>query len=162
MASYRLRRFRTRRPRLKKLDSNGDGKLSREEWLPRLPVELPGGRLGDAAPARLGAAFIERLLQSTDRNGDGKLSRDELPERLQGLLQGRGGELFERADANKDGALDRQELENLLERLPRPGARGGERPEGDRPAGERPRPDRPGDRPAGERPRTDQPSDRLR
>jgi len=119
---------------LKKLDKNGDGKLSGAEMRPefgdrgRGPGGPPEGR--------------EDRFKQLDKNGDGKLTKDELPGQMQRML--------ERGDNNKDGALDRAEIEELMSRF-----RGqGRRPQGDRPPREGDRPPRDGDRPPrdGERP----------
>ena len=141
---------------LKKLDENGDGKLSRGEVRPFGPGG-PGGRgpqgrgpqgrgpsapdgsrpEGRDGPGRTGgggdaAAFVERIL-SFDKNEDGKVSKGELPERMQGVL--------DRHDTNEDGALDKAELGRLAAqsgrardsgsggRSPEARGRGGARPE---------------------------------
>ena len=85
---------------LKKLDKDGDGKISQEELRPPVPA-------GGVEPSEL----VERLLES-DRNRDGKLSKDELPGRLKSL--------FDRADTNRDGFLTRDELLRLVTPPPAP------------------------------------------
>lgn len=87
---------------LKKLDKNGDGKLTREELVPA------GGPGGDRSGGGGREAFLERLRQA-DKDGDGKLSKDEAPERLQGV--------FDRIDADGDRQLDREELRAIGRRL---------------------------------------------
>jgi hypothetical protein len=119
---------------LKRLDKNGDGRLSANELRPERGApgfRPPGGRgpdrpddgdqgppAGDDEPpqardreGRLGGptgAFLARVM-SFDEDDDGKLTRDELPDRMHRLL--------ERADTNGDDALDRDELESLAERV---------------------------------------------
>jgi Ca2+-binding EF-hand superfamily protein len=121
--------------RLKTLDKNGDGKLTRDEA--GLPPGFgraapPPGRAGEAGrggePPRGGDAgrageagagdrnfevpipgpTAEELLKALlafDKNKDGKLSKAEIPERQQGL--------FERGDTDKNGVLDAAELRKL-------------------------------------------------
>ncbi|MCX6952683.1 MAG: EF-hand domain-containing protein, partial [Verrucomicrobia bacterium] len=79
---------------LKKLDRNGDGKITEDEVRPAFP-----GR-GGQVPVNVDEV-VARMLQF-DKNGDGKLSQDELPERMLGMM--------ERGDLNKDGFLTRDEL----------------------------------------------------
>lgn len=90
---------------LKKLDKNGDGKLTEDELRPTPPTR------GAGADSQ---AMVTRLLQF-DKNGDGKLTKDELPERMQSLL--------ERADTDKDGTLTKEELTKFSQGQPtvRPG-----------------------------------------
>jgi hypothetical protein len=111
---------------LKKLDKNGDGKLTEDELRPALtrPAVAGGG----------GAEQMVRRLMEFDKNGDGKLSKDELPERMQSLMQ--------RADTDKDGFLTKDEIRKVAEspQTFQPAAREG-REGGDRPP-ERPAPAR--------------------
>ena len=88
---------------LKKLDKDGDGKVTRRELLP--PRE-GGGPEGSDRPA---PEQLIRRLMAGDKNNDGKLSREELPERLQ--------RSFDRLDANSDGSASAEELKSGLERL---------------------------------------------
>ncbi|MFP6619515.1 MAG: hypothetical protein VB877_09235 [Pirellulaceae bacterium] len=133
---------------LKKIDANGDGKLTMEEMMPAgIGRGAQGrgaqGRGGEGQPQGRGAqgrgaaggntADIVSRIMANDKNGDGKIDKEELPERMQRIL--------ERADANKDGALDKGEIEKMLEGVGRAGgnrAGGGDRParpaNGDRPA----------------------------
>lgn len=73
-----------------RLDSDGDGMLDKRE-LARLP------RAGQP-----NAAFFGRL----DRDGDGRLSKEEVPEALR--------ERFDRLDANSDGVVSAQEWEMAM------------------------------------------------
>jgi Ca2+-binding EF-hand superfamily protein len=111
---------------LKKLDQNGDGKLSADEVRPSFPGGRAGGRPGgrpgeegrpgeggrrgpggSGEQARNSSDEMVQMLMEFDRNGDGKLAKAELPERMQGL--------FERSDANKDGLLTKEELKQSAE-----------------------------------------------
>jgi Ca2+-binding EF-hand superfamily protein len=88
---------------LRKLDKNGDGKLTENEIRPNFP---PGGR-GPGGPTGPSPDEIVKDLLEFDKNGDGQLSKAELPERMQGL--------FARGDANQDGVLSKDELRKLAE-----------------------------------------------
>lgn len=113
---------------LRKLDKDGDGKLSRQEILPRFeggPREgmargegRPDGQPRDGQPGgpRPGGDFF----RSRDTNGDGRISREEAPEKLK--------ENFERIDGNKDGFIDPAELGQMFGGQGRPD--GARRPEG--------------------------------
>src|SRR6478672_9051614 len=89
---------------LKKLDVNGDGKVTPDEF-PR-PAPRAGGPgrgrggsgVGDEPPAAVPTPDeLAAMLMAFDKNKDGKLTKAEVPERLQGV--------FARADENKDGVL---------------------------------------------------------
>ncbi len=143
---------------LKKLDRNGDGKLTHDELRPFGPP--PGGprpdgprpdgprpdgpdrgaQDGRGGPEGRGPEggdarrFRDQILRF-DENEDGKITNDELPQRMQGIL--------ERHDTNKDGVLDKRELEQIGRK------RGGEFSRGPRdgedgPRGRGPGPDGPG------------------
>jgi Ca2+-binding EF-hand superfamily protein len=110
--------------RLKTLDTNGDGKLTRDEAAvpfggrggrgPGGPGG-PGGREGRGeggrgeveAPPIPGPTADELLasLLNYDKNKDGKLEKSEVPERLQGM--------FDRGDTDKNGVMDAAELRKL-------------------------------------------------
>lgn len=122
---------------LKKLDKNGDGKLTEDEYRPLRPTGGFGGAGGKGfgGPGGKGQSgfgggpagrddqknadvptpkasndsdFVTRLFQN-DKNKDGKITKDELPESMRSM--------FERMDTNQDGAIDRKEAEAFSERL---------------------------------------------
>ena len=75
---------------MKRLDKNGDGKIS-----------------GDEFPARGGAGW-----KRMDRNGDGVVDTAELTAAFEARARGRGGDIGKRIlgmDANKDGVVSREE-----------------------------------------------------
>ena len=97
--------------RLRAMDKDGDGKVSRAEFTGRPAMfdrldrnndgyitrdELPGANLGAAAKGQPG-----RLLRAMDKDGDGKISKDE--------FTGRPA-MFDRLDRNKDGYISRDEF----------------------------------------------------
>lgn len=93
---------------LKKLDKNGDGKLTEDEVRPEFGGREGRGPEGRGEAPAAGGASPDELLQTLlafDRNKDGKLQKDEVPERMQGL--------FTRGDANKDGILTPVEIRGL-------------------------------------------------
>lgn len=91
---------------LKKLDKNGDGKLTGEELLSGAGAPPPGRPAGGPLGNMLNPA---EMLKRADANGDGKLSKEEAPERLR--------ERFDNIDANQDGFLDEGEFRKMFERL---------------------------------------------
>jgi collagen type III alpha len=117
----------------KRLDKNGDGKITRDEAPDRMaenfdkidkngdgaitPDELrpPGGGQGGPGGDR---PSPEEMFKRLDKNGDGKITRDEAPDRM--------AQRFDQLDKNGDGALTPDELR-------RPGGAG---PRGPRPDGE--------------------------
>ncbi len=108
---------------LKKLDKNGDGKLSRDEA--GLQMVAPGGRGGEGgrgggdeppAPAPSAAELTETLM-AFDRNHNGQLEKSEVPERMQGM--------FDRGDTNDDGILTHDEIASLAEANRQQGGNGG-------------------------------------
>lgn len=101
----------------KRMDANGDGKVSKDEAQGPLKErfdQLDGNKDGFVTPEELRAARPEGarpagrpegaggFFDQLDKNKDGKITKDEAPERMK--------ERFDQIDANKDGALDREEL----------------------------------------------------
>jgi collagen type III alpha len=142
---------------LKKLDKNGDRRLTQDELRPAGFGGGPGGpgfggprpegergfggprpEGGPGGPGRPGGPDMVARLMENDKNGDGKLSKEELPERMQ--------QNMERLDTNGDGFVDRGELEAMSARFRGPGGPGGGPggPDGRRPGGPRPDGDQPG------------------
>ena len=97
---------------LKKLDKNGDGKVSQDEIKAKLDEIRPPRREGGGRRRGGGGfggfdreGFLNRIMEH-DKNADGKVSAKELPERMAGLL---------RADKNGDGLLERSEIQSLFQ-----------------------------------------------
>lgn len=117
---------------IRKLDKNGDGKLTQDEAGLRMGGGRGGGRGrgegrgeeggGDEPPAPAPtAAELTATLMMFDTNHNGQLEKSEVPERMQGL--------FERGDTNHDGILTQDEIAKLAE-ANRQQANGGGRGEG--------------------------------
>ncbi len=127
---------------LRRMDRNGDGRLTGEEFGPRRDGDRPPMREGDRSPegprpleaGREGqrptvAQMKERFLEA-DKDGDKKLSKDEAPGRLK-----KG---FDRVDSDGSGFLEMAELEAMIRRPeqgqgrgPQEGDRGADRERGD-------------------------------
>ncbi len=119
---------------LRKLDKNGDGKLTQDEAGLQMMGGRGGGRGrgegrgegeggGDEPPSPAPTAEeLTATLMVFDKNHNGQLEKDEVPERMQGL--------FERGDTNHDGVLTRDEIAKLAE-ANRQQAGGGGRAGGD-------------------------------
>lgn len=98
--------------RLKSMDKNGDGRISRDEFTGPAPrfdkidadhdgfATLPEFRQFTARAAVPGQAALARF-EAIDKDKDGKLSREEFPGPKP---------LFDRLDADQDGSLTRTEL----------------------------------------------------
>jgi Ca2+-binding EF-hand superfamily protein len=117
---------------LKKLDKDGDGKLSQEETRPA-GMGGRGGPGGPGGPGQGGGGDFVATFMQNDKNGDGKIAKDELSERAQGM--------FGRLDTNSDGFIDKKELETMAAQMRERGGQGGGRPPGEggaRPEGNRP------------------------
>ena len=129
----------------KRLDKDGDGKVSKEEAPERMkqnfetldknsdgfltPDEIrrpgggPGGPGGPGGNRPDAAEMFKRL----DKNSDGKISKDEAPERM--------AQNFDKIDGNSDGSISLEELK--AHRPEGSGGPGGPRgPRGPRPDGD--------------------------
>ena len=123
---------------LKKLDKNGDGKITMEEMMPNFEGMGPGGFGGGpgGGPGGFGGGpggnpqeMVNRLMEG-DKDNDGYLAESELPERMRAMI--------ERADANGDKKLSREELTTVAQRLMQGGRGEGRGPEGRGPEGRGP------------------------
>lgn len=84
---------------LKKLDSNGDGKITQDEVRPQ------GGMFG-GDPSQ----FADRMFERTDQNGDGRVTSDEVE-------PGPGAQIWQNADQDGDGAVTKEELNRAMEQF---------------------------------------------
>jgi hypothetical protein len=103
---------------LKRADKDGDGKLSKEEFLKdgyeRFQERMAGGQ-GGGGPRGGG---MSRL----DTDGDGKVSYEEF------CASPMAGERFTRLDKDSDGFLDRSELDAMAQEFGRRGRGQGQGP----------------------------------
>lgn len=118
---------RQKGPRMnfEQIDTNGDGKLSKEE----LQAAAPEGRFvaSDAnsdgkitreeavaaATAKAGERF-DKMLERFDADKDGALTQDEIKT---GRKEARMERMFERADADKDGFISKEEAEDMRSKM---------------------------------------------
>ncbi len=110
-------------PRLRAMDKDGDGKISRAEFPGPEPLfdRLDADKDGFIIPAETQRFFRQNFLQNAprlramDKDGDGKISRAEFPGPKP---------LFDRLDADKDGFIIPAETQrffrqNFLQNAPR-------------------------------------------
>lgn len=109
---------------LRKLDRDGDGRITPEEMSPMMGRGRGGRGREEEGPGDAGAIDeVVKTYLAFDKNGDGKLTRDEVPERMQGI--------FERGDTNHDGVLSAAELRAMAVAQQQPvEGRGDRGPEG--------------------------------
>lgn len=98
--------------RFKRLDANGDGKLSQDELFARTPAAGNSVLPGDRQAGRQ-SAYFQRL----DADKDGQVTLVEF------MAQADGN--FARCDLNKDGRIDTAECRQALQRKPGEPARAG-------------------------------------
>ncbi len=91
---------------LASLDTDGDGEVSLRELE---PSPRPGMRPNDSRPDS-NRDGLPSFMQEADKNNDGKISKEEAPERLQ-----RG---FDRIDADSDGFITTEEIRKAFQRRP--------------------------------------------
>jgi Ca2+-binding EF-hand superfamily protein len=98
------------RERWQRLDKDGNGSISRDEWVrdPQTFDRLDANKDGVLSREELGQAVQQRIRQRADdrwkrldKDGNGSISREEWP---------RNPEAFDRLDTNKDGLLTGEEL----------------------------------------------------
>jgi Ca2+-binding EF-hand superfamily protein len=99
--------------RMKTMDINNDGKISRDEWKGKPEAFNRIDKNGDGSITReeLGEAARRQggRLNQMDTNNDGKISRDEWkgnPKR------------FDRLDANGDGVITKEEIRGARQNRP--------------------------------------------
>ena len=108
---------------LKKLDRDGDGTVTkREAGMGKTQASgarpgAPGGSTAGGPQAAEGMAkMMLERLKQADTNGDKKISKDEAPERMK--------ENFDRIDRNGDGFIDEAEAKEMISMMAKGGAPG--------------------------------------
>ncbi|MFF8279830.1 EF-hand domain-containing protein [Streptomyces lateritius] len=108
------------------LDVDGDGVVSRQEYLTRpARAAAVSGRGGDDPLVAAAHAAHERVYASMDADGDGRVTFEEYAtwagaESFEEVCRAALGSLFDLADTDADGALDRDEFTRLREALGNP------------------------------------------
>jgi Ca2+-binding EF-hand superfamily protein len=107
------------------LDTNKDGKLSREELLKGAAYLQPRRRPSDVVfvlietsefddEANTELQRIYDMLRKLDKNKDGKIDSSELKAGRQELLEERVDNIIKELDTNKDGKISRDEARGFL------------------------------------------------
>ncbi|MGO4458360.1 EF-hand domain-containing protein [Streptomyces sp. M-16] len=108
------------------LDVDGDGVISRHEYLSRPERAASAMGRGDDDPrVAVARTAHERVFASMDADGDGAVTFEEYAawagaEAFDEVCRQALGSLFDLADADGDGALDRAEFTRLREALGNP------------------------------------------
>ncbi len=108
------------------LDADGDGVISRQEYLGRLERAATAlGRDGDDPLLATARAAHERVFASMDADGDNRVTFEEYAtwagaEAFDEVCRPALGSLFDLADADADGALGRTEFTRLRAALGNP------------------------------------------
>ncbi|MBT2442940.1 EF-hand domain-containing protein [Streptomyces sp. ISL-36] len=108
------------------LDVDGDGAISREEYLTRPDrAAAASGRGSDDPLVAVARSAHERVYASMDANGDGRVTFEEYAawagaESFEKVCRPALGSLFDLADTDADGSLDRGEFTRLREALGNP------------------------------------------
>ena len=98
----------------KSIDRNGDGKISRDEFLKSREQIAALRRNQEAKKPESGSSeksttSLNELFTRLDKNQDGKLTETEIPESARARIM--------KADTNKDGEITKQEYEAAIVRL---------------------------------------------
>ncbi|MFF8259158.1 EF-hand domain-containing protein [Streptomyces virginiae] len=110
------------------LDVDGDGVISRQEYLARPERAAAAlGRAGDGPLVSLARAAHERVFASMDANLDGRVTFAEYEawaggEAFDEVCRPALGSLFDLADTDDDGHLNRAEFTRLRQALGNPAA----------------------------------------
>lgn len=115
------------RDRFDQLDTNKDGKLSREELQKGVAYLQPRHRPSDVVFVLIEmsdcdeccAEELQRIydvLRKLDTNHDGKIQPDELKVVRQQLVEERVDRIFKALDTNKDGKISRDEAKGQIKR----------------------------------------------
>ena len=127
---------------LRTADKDGDGKLSRDEFVAGLKSRDRQSQPGKSEPGQAqpgappGGADLEERFRDRDRNGDGKITADDVPEEFRERFSG----MLARADKDGDKAINLEEFKKVSGLQggrpgrpdgPPPGAPGGPPPGGD-------------------------------
>ena len=107
-------------------DKDGDGKLSRDEFIAGIQRKPDRPEAGNQGPNDAGGRpSPDKMFKRLDANGDGKVTLDELPEPRKAMFEG----LLKRADKDGDGALTEAEFtQGIQAAVGKPGNE--KRPEG--------------------------------
>ncbi|MFG2141006.1 EF-hand domain-containing protein [Streptomyces sp. NPDC048650] len=108
------------------LDTDGDGVISRQEYLARPErAAAASGRGGDDPLVAVARTAHERVYASMDANSDGRVTFEEYAawaggESFDDVCRQALGSLFDLADTDADGTLDRAEFTRLRAALGNP------------------------------------------
>lgn len=113
------------RAAFERIDTNKDGKISREELAQGIALLRPRRRPSDLMYMLVETSDTDEesqrevqrayeILRRLDRNKDGKIDADELKAGREHIANNRVDFLFRQLDANKDGRLNREEAKGHI------------------------------------------------